>query len=224
MACCNVIVSTHNGFYRQIDGLAMGSPPAPHLANGWLSKYDPIIKADTRLYARYMDDILQNMKRALIDEKLSEINNLHPSLKFTIERETNGAIPFLDMKILNDTGTLSSTCYNKPTDTGLIMNYHALAPKRYKRTVEVGLVHRIHRACSKWEHFHHSLQRAKQILEINQYPPAYYEPIIHVPLSTIFCLQEMTSSTLEQPPPTATTEARSTTQVASTNTDTETGR
>ena len=130
LSCYNVIVSTHNGFYRQIDGLAMGSPPAPHLANGWLSKYDPIIKADARLYARYMDDILQNMKRALIDEKLSEINNLHPSLKFTIERETNGAIPFLDMKIMNDAGTLSSTWYNKPTDTGLIMNFHALAPKR----------------------------------------------------------------------------------------------
>jgi len=44
IACCNVIMATHNGFYIQVDGLAMGSPPAPHLANGWMSQFDPIIK------------------------------------------------------------------------------------------------------------------------------------------------------------------------------------
>ena len=130
LACCNVIMSTHNGVYRQIDGLAMGSPPAPHLANGWLSKFDPIIKGDSRLYARYMDDILQSIKRINIETKLGQINSLDPALKFTIERENNGAIPFLDMKVMNNEGKLSSTWYNKPTDTGLIMNLHALAPKR----------------------------------------------------------------------------------------------
>ena len=44
IASCNVVMSTHDGFYRQIDGLAMGSAPAPFLANGWLSQFDPKIK------------------------------------------------------------------------------------------------------------------------------------------------------------------------------------
>ena len=203
LSCCDVIMSTHNGYYRQIDGLAMGSPPAPHLANGWLSKFDPIIKADARLYARYMDDILQNMNVSQIEEKLEEINDLHPSLRFTIERESDGSIPFLDMRIINEGGTLSSTWYNKPTDTGLIMNFHALAPKRYKRSVVSGFVHRIHRACSKWAHFHNSLQRAKRILEANQYPPAFYEPIIHATLSAIFRPQEDTAPTTQPQIPAA---------------------
>ena len=30
---CYIIMLTHNGFYKQTDGLAMGSPPAPLLAN-----------------------------------------------------------------------------------------------------------------------------------------------------------------------------------------------
>ena len=55
-------------------------------------------------------------------DKLKEINNLHPALKFTIEREVDGAIPFLDMRIMNTRGRLTSTWYNKPTDTGLMMN------------------------------------------------------------------------------------------------------
>ena len=73
---------------------------------------------------------------------------------------------------------LTSTWYSKPTDTGLVMNFHALAPRRYKRAVVSGFVHRIHRACSNWENFHTSLQKAKEILEKNQYPSQFYEPVI----------------------------------------------
>ena len=111
IASCNVIMSTHDGYYKQIDGLAMGSPPAPHLANGWMSQFDHAIKNDSPLYARYMDDILYGIQSEEIQNRLNDINDLHPALKFTIEREKNDSIPFLDMRILNTSGTLSSTWY-----------------------------------------------------------------------------------------------------------------
>ena len=193
IASCDVIMSTHKGFYKQIDGLAMGSPPAPHLANGWLSQFENTIKGKAKIYERYMDDILREIKRAVIEQKLEEINNLHPNLKFTMESEqqnpegTLGELPFLDMSIVHDlaTGKLSSTWYNKPTDTGLILNYHALAPKMYKRSVVSGFVYRIYRACSSWESFHTSLEKAKHILERNQYPPTFYDVIIRKTIETI---------------------------------------
>ena len=91
------------------------------------------------------------------------------------------------MRIIHDhsTGQLSSTWYNKPTDTGLILNYHSLAPKRYKRSVVSGFVHRIYRACSSWQLFHESMEKAKYILERNQYPPTFYDPIIRETLEQI---------------------------------------
>ena len=76
-----------------------------------------------------MDDILREIKRPQIENKLEAINKLHPCLKFTMEREEDNSLPFLDMKIIHKGNTLTSTWYNKPTDTGLIMNYHALASK-----------------------------------------------------------------------------------------------
>ena len=193
IASCDVVMLTHDGYYIQKDGLAMGSPPAPHLANGWLSQYEDIIRGEAKLYERYMDDIVQEIKRSKSEEKLEEINNLHPNLKFTKEIEERqsenhpGELPFLDMKIMHNynTGNLSSTWYNKPTDTGLILNYHALAPKRYKRSVVSGFVYRIHRACSSWQHIHESLEKAKHILELNQYPPTFYEPIMRDTLEKI---------------------------------------
>ena len=132
-----------------------------------------------------MDDIVRNIKRLRIDQKLNEINSLHENLKFTIEREINGKLPFLDMLLMRNGVQLSSTWYNKPTDTGLIMNFHALAPKRYKRSVVAGFVHRIYRACSSWSLFHQSLEKAKKILERNQYPPTYYNSIIYDTITKI---------------------------------------
>ena len=65
------------------------------------------------------------------------------------------------------------------------MNYHALASKRYKRSVVSGFVHRIYRACSSWQSFIDSLGKAKRILEKNQYPPSFYDPIIKQTLDSI---------------------------------------
>ena len=75
----------------------------------------------------------------------------------------------------------------KPTDTVLIINYHAIAPRRYKRSVVTGLVHRIFRACTDWELFDESLARAKQTLEHNQYPPEFYNPIISSTTEKLVC-------------------------------------
>ena len=174
----NVIMLTNDGFYRQINGLAMGSPPAPMLANGWLSSFESTIRKDSKVYHRYMDDILKDMKKNEIDQTLTEINELDDNLKFTLERESNGTIPFLDMRIIRKERTLESTWYTKPTDTGLKMNFHALAPLKYKRSAVIGMVHRIFRACSTKRNFDESLNRARTILAKNQYPKSFVESII----------------------------------------------
>ena len=199
IASCNVLMLTHDGYYTQIEGLAMGSPPAPHLANGWMSQFDSDIKGESKLYFRYMDDILKDNKKINIEQKLHDINTLHESLTFTREREKDGSLPMLDMSILNEGGHLSSTWYCKPSATGLIMNYHALAPKKYKRAVVSGFVHRIYRSCSNWKNVHESLERAKGILKRNQYPPRFYEPIINDTLTRIIAPEEITKKDEEEP-------------------------
>ena len=88
------------------------------------------------------------------------------------------------------------------------MNYNAIAPCSYKRSVVQGFVHRIHRACSNWELFHESMTRAKLVLEWNQYPADFYDPIISATIKKIVCpeeppchLNEQTSPKMEESPP-----------------------
>lgn len=181
----DVIMLTNDGFYRQKDGLAMGSSPSPMLANAWMSQFESAIRDEAALYSRYMDDILRNIKLSQIDQKLEDINKLSPTLKFTVERESEGTIPFLDMKICHNGENLSSIWYTKPTDTGLMMNFHALAPRKYKKSTVCGMIHRIFRACSSEYNLNKSLLKARKILENNQYPASFYEPIIKSTLEKI---------------------------------------
>ena len=62
LATTNILMLTHDRPYRQIDGLAMGSQPAPPLSNIWLSKYEPNIRDDAKLFERYMDNTLRTIK------------------------------------------------------------------------------------------------------------------------------------------------------------------
>ncbi|XP_066927934.1 uncharacterized protein [Clytia hemisphaerica] len=194
---------THDGPYKQVDGLAMGSQPDPCLANIWLSKFEEFIKDDAKIFERYMDDILRSIKRQHIDQKLIDVNDdekIHKNLKFTLEIEEDGKLPFLNVCIIHKGNSLESTWYCKPTDTGLMMNFHALSPKRYKRNVVSGIVHRIYRVCSHWRHFHESLQRAKSMLEKNQYPPEFYDPIISSTIEKIISKENKQLLTSNQEP------------------------
>ena len=47
-----------------------------------------------------MDNILININGDEIGENLSDINSLHNSLKFAMEKEKEGSMPFFDMNLL----------------------------------------------------------------------------------------------------------------------------
>ena len=77
---------TNEGYYRGKDGLAVGSPPTPLLANavGQVSL--------TRKYKaarKCISDIFRDIKRHDVKDKAVEINELHPSLKFSHNRDNN---------------------------------------------------------------------------------------------------------------------------------------
>ena len=149
----------------------MGSPVGPLLANIFVSRFDAELGSFSKFYFRYVDDVIRTLRVGGRQYLLDFVNSMHPNLKFTIEEpdETNG-LAFLDMKVhrLAD-GTLSSEWYRKNTDTGILLNFHALGPKIYKRALVSGFVHRIFSTTSSWLSFNTSLKETQIILLNNQY-------------------------------------------------------
>ena len=105
----------------------MGSPLAPVLANifmgfyesKWLNEYN---LNKPKFYLRYVDDILAafNNEQDSLDFLIS-LNNRHPDIKFTIEKQINHSIAFFDVFIPdfnNQNFTLQA--YHKSTYTELL--------------------------------------------------------------------------------------------------------
>ena len=71
------------------------------------------------------------------------------------------------------------------SDSGLCLNYHAVSASKYKYSFVCGFVHRVFRSCSAWTHFDDCLNKLKNILEGNQYPPGVYNPIIRKAINNL---------------------------------------
>ena len=113
--------------YTQLDGVAMGSPLGPALANIFVGFHESrIFENATKpgVYFRYVDDPFvifgSELDCDLIQGKLSL---LHRTLKFTVEKEQNNSLNFLDVLIEKEgTGFLTSI-YRKPTFTGQYLKF-----------------------------------------------------------------------------------------------------
>ena len=106
------------------------------------------------------------------EKMLWAANLLHPNILFTIETpNTKGNLAFLDLQYsIDKSRKISSGWYQKPTDTGTILNFRSCAPLQYKRSVIEGTVHWVFRSTSTWEEYDKAMKiNLEQWLD-NQYP------------------------------------------------------
>ena len=86
------------------------------------------------LYKKYVDDTLA-LVRDLSEatDLLTCLNEAHPSIQFTIERETNDWLPFIGIEIIKVDGSLETHVYRKKTNKGFLLHYQSHVDSRYKR-------------------------------------------------------------------------------------------
>ena len=139
--------------YRQIDGVAMGGPLGPVLANMFVGYCETLIPEGKLppLHCGYVDDSFSCFaSKSDSFVFLDVLNNLHPSLKFTCEFEECGRLPFLDVLVEKSVeGGVLTYVYRKPTFTGLYIVWDSFCTKSYKIILVRNLVDRAHRICSK---------------------------------------------------------------------------
>ena len=136
--------------------------------NNWLNSEESFT---VLFYKRYVDDIFFLFKRETDAERfLTFLNGQHPKIKFTIEKEKNNQLPFLD--ILNDSSSnkLVTSVYRKPTYTGLLTNYNSFTSPNYKKGLIKTLIDRTFCINSTWSGFHYDILNLKSVLQKNEFP------------------------------------------------------
>ena len=134
IATINQLFQFNGQLYQQSDGMTMGSPLGPLLANVFMCHLEEKLTRDglmPQLYKRYVDDTLARMPGAdVATEFLSTLNDLHPSLTFTMELPVDNKIPFIGIEIVKHGIKLETQVYRKPTNTGLLLHFQSHTDKR----------------------------------------------------------------------------------------------
>lgn len=101
--------------YEQRSGMPMGSPASPIIADivmeELLAKFERDSTNKPRLLTKYVDDLFAVIKTQDMDIMLNILNNYNKSIKFTIEKENNGQLSYLDTVIIRRNNLLTIDWY-----------------------------------------------------------------------------------------------------------------
>ena len=193
LACLDNHFIFNGTMYKQIDGVAMGSPLGPTLAmafmcfmeDKWLSECPLDFKP--LFYRRYVDDTFLIFKSPTnVQLFLDYLNSKHPNIKFTCDNEENSALPFLDMTVKHTSNQISTSMYRKPTFTGLFSKYASFTPILYKKNLVSTLAFRAFKICSDYFTFDKEINFIKSVLQLNGYPLSFIELNIKKTLNRLY--------------------------------------
>jgi hypothetical protein len=105
----------------------------------------------------------------------THLNNLRSSIQFTMEIESEGAIPFLDVLVTRKGTALTTKVYKKPTHTGRYLNFNSKHPQR-------GIIRSLHyRASTMCQERQVLLVEANNLrrdLQLNGYPQGFINSVL----------------------------------------------
>ena len=164
-------------YYDQIDGVAMGTPLAPVLANlfmgyhgkRWIDEYPG---TPPLYYRRYVDYIFAIFNSKYDASTFFYYLNRHKNIKFTMELENQGKLSFLDVFIDNSLNSSSfiTNAFHKTTYTGLLTNFQGFTAFSYKIGLIKCLIDRAYKINNTNFGFTNAVSEINATLDRNLFP------------------------------------------------------
>jgi len=179
--------------YKQKDGLGIGLPLSPSLANIFLSyheqkwldscpkEFSPVF------YRRYVDDTFVLFKKESHAKLFHEfINDKHPNIKFTMEVENNNKLSFLDVLINRYNDDFITSVFRKETFSGLGSSFFSFCPEIFKVNAIRTLIYRAYHLSSSYATLHGEFRFLISYFKKNGYPSKLVESCIMKFLTRIY--------------------------------------
>ena len=157
----------------------MGSPVSPLASNIYMEWFETYALATAphapSVWARYVDDTNVVIREEYIDEFTTHINNIAPTIKFTMEQEENNQLAMLDTLIhRKEDGSTKIIIYRKPTHTDqyLLMDSHH--PLQHKLGVIRTLMHRAETLVTEEEDKVLEIEKIRKALGVCGYKRSHF--------------------------------------------------
>ena len=140
-------VSFRGSYYHQSFGTAMGSPVLVIVTNivmeeieeSALASFDP----PPRFWKRYVDDTCTALPADSVSSFHEHLNGVNGHIQFTVEKEKDGVLPFLDVLLTRDLdGTIKTSVYRKQMHTDRYLDFSSHHPLTHKKSVVTSLLSR----------------------------------------------------------------------------------
>ena len=159
-------------WYKQTFGVNMGNPLSCFVANILMGNLEQKLKDEgklPKLWLRFVDDIFIIIKKENITSFLKMINEIHKTIKFTEEIETDKQISFLDLTLTRKGNKIDVSVYRKSTNTDRFITRDSFCPKSTKMATFHSMVHRMCRLPLSINNYMKELGEIKRIASVNGY-------------------------------------------------------
>ena len=178
-------------FYQQICGTAMGTKCAPSYAcifMGYIEEQIQELSNNILFWRRFIDDIFFIFTGTEVEllSLFEQMNQLHDTIKFTFSYSKT-KVNFLDTVVqLDDSGTLSTNLFTKPTDTFSLFHFSSFHPLSTKKSIVYSQALRYRLIITKDSEFRKALSHLERILRFRKYP----QRIIHEQFEKVLSLTQ----------------------------------
>ena len=124
------------------------------------------------------------VKRSSVSDLLRHINRCDPQIVFTLEREDNGCLPFLDVAVRRGEGRrLRTSVFRKETHTDHVLNFNSHHSRNAKLAVVRSLMNRLdsHFAPDDMEGKQLEYEHIVEVLRANDYPERFIHQVREEP-------------------------------------------
>lgn len=171
--------------YQQTDGVAMGSPLGPVIANIFMVELEKNLvqglSDKMKIWYRYVDDTFCFIKENEIENVRDVLNGFHENIGFTYEVENSNSLSFLDVRIIkNNDGSFETKVFRKETDTNIYIHWKSFAPKQWKIGTLKGLIRRAHVVSSNDSFLQNEINHLRHVFtKINGFPNFVFEKTLN---------------------------------------------
>jgi len=173
--------------YTQTDGMPIGksiSGPIAGIYLHWFERtyiFNDTCEFKPHFWKRMRDDILIVWKQgdSEFDRFYWYLMGIEPRIKFTVEREKDGILPFMDIHIRREKDKLVTKVYRKDTHTNRYLNWRSNHSKSFLLGIVKGQTHRAHYFCDLKEDLLEELSFLRDVFVMNGYPLRLVNEVIN---------------------------------------------
>ncbi|XP_017467204.1 PREDICTED: uncharacterized protein LOC108359743 [Rhagoletis zephyria] len=140
---------------------------------------------------KYVDDIFAIVKTKDVEEILKIFNQQHTKVQFTLEKEIDNKIAFLDIEIHKSENKLKTNWYTNSVASSRMINFNSNYPWALKKNTAINFITKVY-SLSDPEFIEDNRAKIKNIVFKNAYPSGVIETLITTAINKMKCNNNIT--------------------------------